>query len=185
MSERKKREQENFPLPKGYSFLFYFVIDGKFSNIDPESKYWPQDYSTLDKLNLEKGDEVAFNNFPQGIFVWKGPAKQLKLVEMYLDNEIEKGALDISNLEVTNALQEALKKIEIENLEYMASQELLSESDSEENLGPDRNDASEFNYNSSPEHRVSASQNVTKIINPGTQICPTCNQNVDRKKQVS
>ena len=119
-SQRKKKEVENFPLPKNYGFLFYFVSDGKYARLEADSREWEEEFTTVQKLKLEKGNQVNFKILPVGVFIWKGPFEQMKYIELYLEEQIDKG-FNVSDLEMTNALQNALAKVDLDNLSYSKS----------------------------------------------------------------
>ena len=155
----------------------------------PDDKYWKSEYTNTKKLALEYGQDVTFNVLPPGIFVYKGLQAHLELVEKYLDDEIDKG-LQMSKLDISLALQEALKTVDIDDGGRVSEGCLSDFEENEEPVPMKKRKLPDENYTSSPEvavetERTASRSGNSKTVEPGTNsICPQCNQFVDKNKQV-
>ena len=150
--------------------------------IKHDSKYWKPEYSNTKKLALQYGQEVSFKVLPPGIFVYKGMTSHLELVEKYLDDEIEKG-LEMSKLNISLALEEALKSVEGGNKSHIGN--LFSDDDECEAIPEKKRKESDGNYHSSPEEnqatpRISGSSDVNKF----KKTCCQCHQTIEKNRQV-
>ena len=157
--------------------------------IKPDDKYWKSEYTNTKKLALEYGQDVTFNVLPPGLFVYKGLQAHLELVEKYLDDEIDKG-LQMSKLDISLALQEALKTVDVDDVGRVAEGILSDFEENEEPVPMKKRKYLDENYSSSPEVAVETERTLcesgnSKTAGPGTNsICSQCNQFVDKNKQV-
>ena len=149
-----------------------------------DDKYWKSEYSNTRKLALEYGQEVCFKLLPPGLFVYKGLTSHLELIEKYLDDEIEKG-LEMSKLDISLALKEALKSLEGSNESNIGN--LFSDEDEHEAISAKKRRVTDENYYSSPEvenletpRNSGCSDGVNKIKN----TCCQCHRMIGKDRQV-
>ena len=113
-SQRRQREREDFTLPPDYEFIFYFPSDNTFMRLKHDAKYWKPEHTNTMKIALVQGQEVHFKMLASGIFVYKGMALHLELVEKYLEQEIASG-FEMSKLNISLALKNALISLDAQD----------------------------------------------------------------------
>ena len=110
MSERKRKENENFELPDDFLFLFHVGGDNTFMFLEPNYKSWPRHFTTIGQLALDNGTEVLFKAIGSGIFICKGPRNLLEAVCYTIDNRIEEGS-NLNHLDITQAMEKVYQTV--------------------------------------------------------------------------
>ena len=80
-------------------------------SINCQSGFWKKEYTTANKIALEKGTYVAFNSIGTGHFLCHGPAFLLKAVAKHVDDKVDNGFY-LNTLDITIAMEAAIGQLD-------------------------------------------------------------------------